>query len=141
MDKSQKWAESFGLDISPSKTEYMLCIRQKSKSYHIPTDGIKFKGVELERSASVKYLGLTIEHRLNWGEHINEKVKAVKRNIFRLKGFIGKTWGPCPEMTKLAYTSTIRPAMLYASFAFARGLGLQLNSVQSLALRMTCNAR
>ena len=48
-------------------------------------------------------------------------------------------------MTKLAYTTCTRPAMTYASFAFAFGLPkkliAKLNSVQSLALRMTCNAR
>ena len=48
-------------------------------------------------------------------------------------------------MTKLAYTTCIRPAMTYASFAFANSLTKKqigkLNTVQSLALRMTCNAR
>ena len=71
---------------------------------------------------------------MGWGEHISNKVKAAKRHIFRLKGFIGKTWGPCPEMTKLAFTTCIRPALLYASFAFANGLAKKhiksLNSVQ-----------
>ena len=145
LEQCQKWAESYGLDISPEKTEYLLCTRQLRKSYTIPGAGLKLKGVVIERSETIKYLGLSINHKLNWGPHIEEKVKAAKRHIFRLKGFIGKTWGPCPEMTKLAYTSCIRPAMTYASFAFANGLAkkhiAKLNAVQSLALRMTCNAR
>ena len=48
-------------------------------------------------------------------------------------------------MTKLALTTCIRPALLYASFAFANGLAKKhiksLNSVQSMALRMACNSR
>ena len=145
LEQCQKWAVAYGLDISPEKTEYMLCTKQLSKSNKIPPNGLRLKDTQIERSESVTYLGLTIEHRLRWGEHIDKKVKAAKRHIFRLKGFIGKNWGPNPEMTKLAYTTCIRPAMLYASFAFARGLAKKhlrkLNSVQSLALRMTCNAR
>ena len=122
LSQCQDWATSYGLDISPEKTEYMLCTRQLRKSYVIPTEGLTLKGVKIDRSETVKYLGLTIEHRLNWSTHINEKVKAAKKHIFRLKGFIGKDRGPCPEMTKLAYTSCIRPSMLYASFAFAHDL-------------------
>ena len=60
----QGWAENYGLDISPAKKEYMLCTRQLSKSYSVPSEGLKLKGVEIERSEMVKYLGLTIEHRL-----------------------------------------------------------------------------
>lgn len=48
-------------------------------------------------------------------------------------------------MTKLAYTTCIRPAMLYASFAFANGLAKKLikdlETVQSLSLRPMCNLR
>ena len=145
LKECQTWAETYGLAISPEKTEYLLCTRQKSKSYKIPDSGINLKGVKIDRSECVKYLGLTIEHRLQWGPHITNKVKAAKKHIFRLKGFIGKTWGPTPEMTKLAYTTCVRPAMLYASFAFANGMAKKhvklLAGVQSLALRMTCNSR
>ena len=119
LEKCQSWAESYGLDISPEKTEYMLSTRQRSRSYKIPIGGLKHKRKQIDKVDVVKFLGLNIEHRLNWGPHINAKVKAAKRHIFRLKGFIGKNWGPCPKMTKLAYTSCIRPSLTYASFAYA----------------------
>ena len=83
LEACQKWAENYGLDISPEKTEYLLCTRQLSKSYKIPDGGIKLKGVEVERSESVKYLGLTIEHRLRWGLHIDAKVKANSSIIYK----------------------------------------------------------
>ena len=130
----QAWAEAYGLDISPGKTEYMLCTRQLRKSYKIPLGGLRLKGVEIDRSESIKYLGLTVNQKLNWGAHIDEKVRAAKRHIFRLKGFIGKTWGPCPEMTKLAYTTCIRPAMTYSSFAFAH-TGVHVDYTFTLGLK------
>ena len=68
---------------------------------------------------SVKYLGLTIEHTLSWSEHINNKCNQARKVLFRLKNFIGKTWGPSPEMVHYAYTSCIRPILSYACFAFA----------------------
>ena len=66
----------------------MLFTKQLRKSYAIPDGGLRLKGVEIERSESVKYLGLTINHKLSWGTHIEEKVKAAKRHIFRLKGYV-----------------------------------------------------
>ena len=48
-------------------------------------------------------------------------------------------------MTELAYTTCIRLMQTYAAFAFAHSLTkkqiAKLTSVQSLALRLTCNAR
>ena len=50
LEKCQRWAESYRLSISPEKTEYMLCTRQKSKSYSIPTSGIMIKGERIRIS-------------------------------------------------------------------------------------------
>ena len=117
--KCQAWAERYGLDISPEKTEYMICTSKLRKSYTIPAGGITLKGKQVDRVMSVKYLGLIIDHKLSWHEHINSRIEAARKNIFRLNTFIGKTWGPCPKLVKFAYTSSIRPMLSYAAFAFA----------------------
>ena len=100
----------------------MLFSRAKTSSYksQIPKSGIKIGNTNIEKVTSVKYLGLTIEHKLNWSEHISNKTKAAKKLLFRLKGFIGKTWGPSPEMVRYAYTACVRSTLAYASFAFLR---------------------
>ena len=66
--KCQAWAERYGLDISPEKTEYMICTSKLRKSYTIPQCGITLKGKQVDRVTSVKYLGLTIDHKLSWHE-------------------------------------------------------------------------
>ena len=77
------------------------------------------ENTRIEKVQSVKYLGITITDKLKWSEHINNRIKSAKRLLFKLKGFIGKTWGPCPEMVRYAYLSTVRAQLAYASFAFA----------------------
>ena len=125
----------------------MLFTRKKAKTYkkQIPKDGIKIGQEEIDRVTSVKYLGLTIEHTLNWSEHIKNKCEQARKTLFRLRNFIGKTWGPSPEMVHYAYTSCIRPILSYACFAFAhRLLGAhitRLNKIQRMVHMMMSNNR
>ena len=123
----------------------MLCTQKKSNSYKIPTGGIKIKNSQIDRVTSVKYLGLIIDHKLNWHEHINEKINTARKMLFRLKNFIGKTWGPSPKLTKYAYTSSVRPIVAYGSFAFShmltKGHVTKLKSFQRKALMMMGNFR
>ena len=46
-------------------------------------------------------------------------------------------------LSAFKFTACIRPSLLYASFAYANGQAkkhiAKLNTVQSMALRMTCN--
>ena len=144
---ARNWALSYGLDLSPKKTNYMLFKHDSVKSikHLIPSSGLQINGKTLERETQVKYLGITIDHQLKWDPHINSKVEAARKLLFKLKAFVGKTWGPCPEMIRYAYISTIRPMIAYSAFAFAGKLTSnhikKLNKIQLLALRMTCNAR
>ena len=97
----------------------MLVTSKLRKSFTIPSEGIKLKGKEVDRVTNVKYLGLIIDHKLSWHDHINLKLDSARKNLFRLNNFIGKTWGPCPKLVKYAYTSSIRPMISYAAFDFA----------------------
>lgn len=147
LEKCKTWAETYGLSLSPEKTNYMLCTSESSKTYSplINKENLMVNGKVIERETSVKYLGLTIQHRLNWSEHIANKTEAARKMLFRLKGFIGKTWGPNPNMVRYAYTACVRPMLAYAAFAYANKLSSKdiskLARVQRLALSMTCNMR
>lgn len=145
LENCQEWATTYGLSISAEKTSYMLSTNKKLKSYTIPLEGIILNNKRIQRDTSVKYLGITINQKLNWNDHLNDKIKSAKKNLFRLKGFIGKTWGPSPKMMKYAYTSCIRPAMTYACFAYANCLTKKqigkLRSLQRMALMMMGNYR
>lgn len=145
LEKCQKWAEHFGLELSAEKTEYMLCTNKQRKSYSIPDTGIKVKGATIERVTSVKYLGLTIDHRLLWHEHITNKIAADRKIWHKLRCFIGKTWGPSPKLTKYAYTGSIRPILSNGAFALAhkltKGQKQKLKSFQRQVLMQLGNFR
>ena len=88
----------------------------------MPEEDIQLGGKPIKKVSSVKYLGLTIDHQLNYGEHIQNKIVAAKCLMFSLKGYIGRNWGPSPKMVRYAYISCVRPMLTYACFAFVNQL-------------------
>ena len=109
-------ALDFGLDISPEKTKYMLFTKKLKPK--IPTGGLRLKGEAIEKVRSLKYLGMTLDDKLSWNIYVSERLNGARKLLFKLKAFIGRTWGPSPKMTLYAYTSSIRPLLAYGCLAF-----------------------
>ncbi|KAH8389043.1 hypothetical protein KR215_000823, partial [Drosophila sulfurigaster] len=59
------WIESVGLNIAAHKTEVVLLSSRKA----VETLQITVGGVQLASSKSLKYLGVLIDHRLNFSDH------------------------------------------------------------------------
>lgn len=52
-----------------------MLFKQKNKLIDIPN--ITINNLELERTESIKYLGLMIDENLNWNEHIKHVIKKI----------------------------------------------------------------
>ena len=76
----------------------------KSYANQIPKEGLSIDGKRIDRVTETKYLGLTIDHKLKWDAHINQRIASCRKLLFCLKGFVGKARGPSPEMITDAYT-------------------------------------
>ena len=143
LKECQRWAAEFGLDISQEKTKYMLFTRKRKPK--IPVGGLTLKGKRIEKVSSLKYLGMTLDDKLTWTAHIKERLDGATKLLFKLKSYIGKTWGPSPKMTLYAYTSCIRPQLSYGSFAFAskisKHMAQKLRSFQRKVLMTMGNFR
>ena len=76
------WCKENGLEISALKTKLIYWSKSKAKDH--PTS-IIVDGTEFKLSTSVKYLGVIIDNKLNWNEHINEIVMKSKKTYFAVK--------------------------------------------------------
>ena len=76
INKIMKWCKENGLQISTLKTKVIYWSKTKNKNHpkHIQIDGQK-----IEISKSVKYLGVIIDNKLNWNEHIQTTVNKCKK--------------------------------------------------------------
>ena len=91
-------------------------------------------------STSAKYLGVIIDNKLNWNEHINEIVLKCKRTYFAVKKAIGKKWGLNPKQMMWIYKTIIIPKISYCSVVWAINLNkhqsAKISTIQTLAQHM-----
>ena len=126
-----------GLQISTLKTKVIYWSKTKNKNHpkHIQIDGQK-----IEISKSVKYLGVIIDNKLNWNEHIQTAVNKCKKALFSAKRAIGNKWGISPKQMMWIYKTIIIPILSYGAVIWAMNLTKsqirKINTIQTLAQHM-----
>ena len=104
------WAEKWFMSFNPTKTKYMVI-----SSVDKPHPDLSMNGVMLEQVHSYRQLGLIINDRMNWEDHISSAIiKANKK--------MGLMWRLNNDLPRYAveaiYLSYIRPQLEYASIIY-----------------------
>nr|XP_046465849.1 uncharacterized protein LOC124211128 [Neodiprion pinetum] len=73
------WLAGVGLDLAKRKTEIVVITRRHS----LKVNPIKVKGHEVKPTDSVKYLGVTIDARLNFAAHVRQAANKAMGEIGR----------------------------------------------------------
>ena len=72
------WCKDNYLELNPNKTKEMVFDFRHKKANSPLTDSVCIAGVSIETVQSYKYLGTTIDSKLDWSEH--SKVLTTKGN-------------------------------------------------------------
>ncbi|KAJ8946157.1 hypothetical protein NQ318_004408 [Aromia moschata] len=88
--------------------------------------------------SSSKYLGVTIDSKLNWNEHIANRTKKATSPMWACRRAFGCTWGLRPRILQWMYTAIVRPVITYGAIVWWPGTRTnkarkQLDKVQRLA--------
>lgn len=131
----EQWCTKNGLSVNPTKTGLVLFTNKRD--YSLPRPLRLFGGL-IELQSHTKYLGVTLDRKLTFGVHIENKCSAALRALWQCRRSFGATWGLSPKVTRWIYTAMIRPALCYASIAWWHRAKLttvkqQLTRVQRLA--------
>ena len=131
----EKWTELWGMKFNADKCEVMTVTNKRSP---IKTDYI-LDGTCLKKKEQLKYLGVTIDNKLTFKFHIEEKAKkaATVLNMIRRNLYFA------PESVKSkAYMATVRPLLEYASVCWSpnsQNLKTTLEVVQNNAAKFVTN--
>ena len=79
-------------------------------------------------SETVKYLGVTLDNKLTWKPHLEDKTTASKKLIVMLNSNLRGMHTPKSRLSKWAYTGVVRPKLLYACMTW----GNSINTIQQL---------
>ena len=106
-----EWAKSVKLLISVVKTIFILFSRRHRSSLEDIT--LDLFGQRVSPALNAQYLGLLLDWRLSWRDHIEAKCLAAKRLSFMVRRFVGAKWGLSGQRIRTIYTSVVEPTILY----------------------------
>ena len=142
LNKIQLWCEKNGLLISPSKSAAIFFTRKRQRRpLGIPE--LLLYGKEIKYVDQFKYLGITLNHNLNFNAHLEDIKQRCSRRINIIKCIAGKEWGADRRTLLQLYTSLIRPILDYNGFLFDNIASHKiklLQTIQNDALRIATGA-
>lgn len=109
-----KYCKTWRLKLNPSKTEALFCTRRTSARGR-PRRPIKIQNHNILWSDSVKYLGVTIDKRLTFKDHVSASITKVGRCIRSLYSILNRNSKLHTRNKLLLFKTILRPTMLYGS--------------------------
>ena len=131
LDSLQQWESTWKMKFNPDKCEH-ISVTNKKKPLKT---SYKLHGQTLKQVKNTKYLGVTIDNKLSWNDHINKVTKKANST----RAFLQRNTSMCPRHIKArCYETYVRPQLEYASTVWdppTRKNVSKLESVQRRAAR------
>ena len=100
LNKLEIWQNEWQIQFNPSKCN-IICISNKQRP---PQRSYFFCGSKLKQVDSTLYLGITVNSKLKWSEHISSILSKASRSL----GLIKRNLWNCPrKISEMAYTSIV----------------------------------
>ena len=141
----ENWSKQQKLQLCPTKTVAIIFHRKTKKTFSEPKK-LKLFGHTIEYSQSTRYLGVTLDHKLNWKIHIEQKIQKAKRHLMMLKQSLGVRWGPKGKVLKWMYKGIVLPSLTFGSIIWAKacegkGVKEKLSKLNRLISLLICPMR
>ena len=108
LDHLQEWEQDWQMMFNPDKCE-MIRITNKRK---VITGSYSIHGQTLKQTNKAKYLGVTLDNKLSWNNHIDATAKKANSTT----AFLRRNLSHCPQNIKaMCYKTLVRPQLEYAS--------------------------
>ncbi len=135
----EAWSEEHGLTFNPTKTQAMLGLRARGARGKLPPNPVlTLGGVRLNFAESIRYLGVLINRRLIWSQHIKERYRKCVAIFHKTKALIAKDWGLTPKRVLWVYKAIVLPKHTYAALIWGHEVnktaGRWLKRLQRMAL-------
>ena len=128
------------LTLATNKTKAIVFSRRR-KVETIPN--IIFQKCTIEVVNSFKYLGVVVNSKLSWNEHINQVCQTAQKAMNILRSLSSVRWGCCPRILLSLYRALIRSRLEYCTWLFApfpKYLMGKMEKIQYQAIRCAIGA-
>lgn len=117
------WANLHKLTFNIQKSSYMIFTRQRQQ----PILNVQLNGEQIQKVNTLKYLGVTIDNKLNWNSHIDRLETKLIRLINNLSIAARATWGLQTTALTILYKGAIFPMLTYGINVWYTGLDKKHN--------------
>ena len=100
-------------------------------------------GSLLKFENKAKFLGMILDKRLTWNEHVKYIEDRCKARLNLMRSLSGTNWGASKESLLTVYEALVRPLLQYGAEAMdsaSQAAKTRLDTIQSKALRIACGA-
>ena len=109
IDRLQKWEADWLMEFNPDKCEIIRITNRRKKQV---VSCYSIHGKALKEVTGAKYLGVTIDRKLTWNDHIDNIIKKANNT----RAFLQRNISSCPQAIKSwCYQTFVRPIVEYAS--------------------------
>ena len=103
------WCDRNYLLLNVTKTKELIVDFRKSKE---PMEPICIKGENVQIVSEYKYLGVTIDDKLNWSKHTSNVFKKAQSRLFFLRKL--RSFNVCNRMLKMFFETVVCSVMTFA---------------------------
>jgi hypothetical protein len=131
-----KWYMANKLSLNATKSVYVLFSKGPVPEEDNTTHCVKIGGENIHKAVSTKFLGINIDHRLRWSDHIGYCKKRISSGLYALnsaKNYLSKS------NLRLLYMSLIHPYLIYGLLLWGTTFKThmrQLDILQKKAVRI-----
>ena len=136
----ENWCDNMGLSLSVEKSSVVV-FACRGAEYQPPV--LKISNTPIEVSNSFKFLGVTLDSRLSFNEHINNIVSSCQKRVNILRMLGGTEFGGDRKTLLMLYKSLVRSILEYNSFVFdsaCQTSKLKLERIQNAGVRAATGA-
>ena len=136
INKVNEWATSNGFTFSSSKTASIHFHRKRSRQ---EPPSLNLNGSPIMHSNSIKYLGMILDRKMSWREHITQLKSDTIKRLDLLKCLSANSWGADRTTMMRVYRAIIRSKLDYGCIIYGSAKENVLNkldSVHNTAIRL-----
>ncbi|KAL5263830.1 hypothetical protein ACHWQZ_G005038 [Mnemiopsis leidyi] len=115
LNNINRWCNTKGLKLSAIKSTAILFTNKRDNTLEAP---LTISGYQIPVVNSTVYLGVTLDNKLGWGQHILRKCDTANSQLQACKRAVGKTWGLTPAGIKWIYNQVIIPSVMYSAITW-----------------------
>ena len=108
LDQLQRWESTWKMEFHPQKCQLLKITHKRNPTTYQYT----IHNTILNETDSAKYLGITIDNKLNWKQHYSNTTKKANKTL----AFLRRNISNCPSHIKdKCYKTLVRPILEYGS--------------------------